>query len=71
MRRIDGQFGRQLNISTINSIGREKGVDAFEHLDTHLQRGSLLSIYAIVGFLYLLVWWIMTLIKNKEKVIPY
>ncbi|MGE7954400.1 hypothetical protein [Lysinibacillus xylanilyticus] len=55
----------------INSIGREKGVDEFEHLVTHLQQGSTWSIYAIIGFLYLLVWWVLLLIKNKKKAIRY
>ncbi|MGY3189018.1 hypothetical protein [Lysinibacillus sp. TE18511] len=55
----------------INSIGREKGVDEFEHLVTHLQQGSPWSIYAIIGFLYLLVWWVLLLIKNKKKAIRY
>jgi len=53
-------------ISIINSIGREKGVDEFEQLVTHLQQGSPWSIYAIIGFLYLLIWWIMFLLKYKK-----
>ncbi|MGG3451795.1 hypothetical protein [Domibacillus aminovorans] len=59
-------------ISLINSIGRVKGLNEFEHLVTQLQQGSIWSIYAIVGFLYLLVWWGMLLIKNKMKTeVPY
>jgi hypothetical protein len=54
-------------ISLINSIGRAKGLNEFEHLVTQLQQGSIWSIYAIIGFLYLLVWWVMFLIKNKMK----
>ncbi|MGE7133336.1 hypothetical protein [Lysinibacillus xylanilyticus] len=54
-------------ISIINSIGREKGVDEFEHLVTHLQQGSPWAIYAIISYLYILVWWVMFLIKNKES----
>lgn len=54
-------------ISIINSIGREKGVDEFEHLVTHLQQGSPWSIYAITGFLYLIIWWIMFLLKYKKR----
>lgn len=59
-------------ISLINSIGRAKGLNEFEHLVTQLQQGSIWSIYAIVGFLYLFVWWGMLLIKNKMKTeVPY
>ena len=54
-------------ISLINSIGRAKGLNEFEHLVTQLQQGSIWSIYAIISFLYLLVWWVMFLIKNKVK----
>ncbi|MGE7921135.1 hypothetical protein ACQKM9_19665 [Viridibacillus sp. NPDC093762] len=58
-------------ISFANSIGREKGVNEFEHLVTQLQQGSFWSIFVIIAFLYLLVWWVMYLIKNKKKAVPY
>lgn len=58
-------------ISIVNSIGREKGVNEFEHLVTQFQQGSLWSIYVIIAFLYLLVWWIMILIKNGKKEVSY
>lgn len=54
-------------ISIINSIGREKGVDEFEHLIAHLQQGSPWSIYAVTGFFYLVVWWAIFLIKRKRR----
>lgn len=43
-------------ISIINSMGREKGVDEFEHFITHLQQGSTWTIY---------------LINNKKKNLSY
>ncbi|WP_339261961.1 hypothetical protein [Lysinibacillus sp. FSL K6-3209] len=58
-------------ISIINSIGREKGVDEFEHLIAHLQQGSPWSIYAVTGFFYLVVWWAIFLIKRKKKEVSY
>lgn len=58
-------------ISFANSIGREKGVNEFEHLVTHLQQGSFWSIYVIIAFLYLLVWWGMFLIRNGKKDVSY
>lgn len=48
-------------ISMLNSIGRAKGMNEFEHLITQLQQGSIWSIYAVLGFLYIAVF----LIKNK------
>ncbi|ATP40508.1 hypothetical protein CSE16_10865 [Solibacillus sp. R5-41] len=58
-------------ISFANSIGREKGVNEFEHLVTQLQQGSFWSIFVIIAFLYLLVWWGMFLIKNVKKEVSY
>ena len=54
-------------ISFANSIGREKGVNEFEHLVTQLQQGSFWSIYVIACFLYLLIWWIITVLKIKKR----
>ncbi len=58
-------------ISSINSMGREKGVDEFEHFITHLQQGSTWTIYVLTGFFYLLVWWTVYLINNKKKNLSY
>ncbi len=58
-------------ISFANSIGREKGVNEFEHLVAQLQQGSFWSIFVIIAFLYLLVWWVLFLFKNKKKAVPY
>ncbi len=58
-------------ISMINSIGRKKGVDEFEHFITQLQQGFNWPIYVIVGFFYLFVWWAVYLIKNKKKDVSY
>ncbi|MFC0523748.1 hypothetical protein ACFFGV_09240 [Pontibacillus salicampi] len=54
-------------VGVINSIGRAKGVDEFEHLITHLQQGSIWSIYIVVGLLNLLLYWVIFLVKNKTK----
>jgi len=58
-------------ISIINSIGREKGVDEFEHFITQLQQGFNWPIFVIVGFFYLFVWWAVYLINNKKKDVSY
>jgi hypothetical protein len=54
-------------ISLINSMGRTEGMNEFEHLVSQLQQGSIWSIYTIVGYAFLLVWWILFLLKNNTK----
>ncbi|MFJ7736454.1 hypothetical protein ACIQ2D_08920 [Lysinibacillus sp. NPDC097287] len=53
-------------ITVANSIGREKGVNEFEHLVTHLQQGSFWSVSVIIAFLYLLVWWVKILKIRRD-----
>lgn len=55
-------------IGIIYSIGRDKGVDEFEHFVMHLQQGSPWSIYVASSFLYLLVWWVIFLLKQRLTV---
>ena|SRR5688572_15834479 len=47
--------------SMLNSMERAKGMNEIEHLFAQLQQGSIWSIYAVLGFLYIAVF----LIKNK------
>ncbi|MGJ7922604.1 hypothetical protein [Neobacillus sp. LXY-4] len=51
--------------SMLNSIGRAKGDNELEHLVTQLQLGSIWSFYAVVGYLYLIAFWVMLLVKYK------
>lgn len=53
-------------ISLINSIGRAEGMNEFEHLVSQLQQGAIWSIFVIIGYLFLLVWWILFLFKKEE-----
>lgn len=50
----------------INSIGREPGVNEFEHLISQLQLGSFWAIYSSIGLLYLLFWWIVFFIRQRK-----
>ncbi|MEQ2526643.1 hypothetical protein EKG37_03605 [Robertmurraya yapensis] len=54
-------------ISLINSIGRVEGMNELEHLFSQLQRGAVWSIFTVMGYLFLLVWWVLTLFKSKSK----
>ncbi|KEK24293.1 hypothetical protein [Bacillus gaemokensis] len=54
-------------ISLIHSIGRAEGMDEFEHLINGLQQRSIWSIFATIGYLFLFVWWILFLLKSKNK----
>lgn len=54
-------------IALINSIGRAEGLNEFEHLISQLQQGAIWSIYAIIGYLFLIVWWVLFLLHSKTK----
>ncbi|WP_316572402.1 hypothetical protein [Neobacillus sp. YIM B06451] len=54
-------------ISVLNSIGRAEGINEFEHLVAQLQRGSIWSIYVVIGFIYLFAYWAVIIIKNKRN----
>lgn len=52
-------------ISFINSIGRS-APNEFQYLIIHLMQGSLWAIYTFVGYLFILVWWILFLKNNNS-----
>ncbi|WP_438824948.1 hypothetical protein [Bacillus sp. JJ722] len=54
-------------VSLINSIGRAEGMNEFEHLVSQLQQGAIWSIFTIIGYLFLLVCWVLFLFKSKTK----
>jgi len=54
-------------ISLVNSIGRQEGINEFEHLISHLMQGSFWSIYTSCGYLFFFVWWFLFLYKGKVK----
>lgn len=53
-------------ISLLNSIGRTEGMNEFEHLISQLKQGAFWSIFAAIGYLFLIVWWVM-LLKSKTN----
>lgn len=40
----------------INSMYRPRGMNEFELLVSQLEQGALLSIFVLMGYLYLLLW---------------
>ena len=52
-------------ISIINSIGRTEGMDEFEYLVSQFQQGAIWTVFVIIGYLYLIVWWVLFLLKSK------
>lgn len=54
-------------IGLINSIGRAEGINEYEHLISQLQQGEIWSMYIILGNLFLLLWWVLFLLKIKSK----
>lgn len=53
-------------ITLANSIGRAEGTNEFEHILSQFQQGAVWSIIAIIGYIFLLVWWILFLFKLKR-----
>jgi len=51
----------------INSIGRAEGINEYEHLISQLQQGEIWSMHIILGNLFLLLWWVLFLLKIKSK----
>lgn len=58
-------------LSVLNSIEREIGLNEFEHLIIELQQGSIWSIYIGIGYLYILVWWVLFFATNKNNKPPH
>ena len=52
-------------IGLIHEIERQEGLNEFEYLIDQLQQEEMWTIYSILGYIYLLVWW--GLIINKKK----
>ncbi|MFJ7646869.1 hypothetical protein ACIQ1H_04925 [Lysinibacillus sp. NPDC097279] len=46
-------------------------MNEFEHLLIQLQQGYFWSIYVIIAYLYLLVWWGIFLFNNRKKEVSY
>lgn len=54
-------------ISLINSIGRVEEMNEFEHLFNQLQQCTIWSIFTVIGYIFLIVWWALILFKSKSK----
>lgn len=52
-------------IGLVNSIGRAEGMNEFEHLVNQIQEGALWSIFTLIGFMFLFVWWVLYLRNIK------
>ncbi len=50
-------------VSLMNSIGRPLEMNEFEFLAREFKQGALWAIFTIAGYLYLLVWFILSLKK--------
>ena len=54
-------------VSLINSIGRPEEMNEFEYLVSQLQQGAIWSVFIMVGYLFLIIWWGLFLFKSKAK----
>ena len=50
-------------VSLMNSIGRPLEMNEFEFLARELKQGALWAIFTVVGYLYLLFWFTLSLKK--------
>lgn len=55
-------------VGLINSIERSAGMNEYEHLVSQLQQGAFWSIFTIVGYLFLVLWWILFLAKRRGEI---
>ncbi|MDF2680940.1 MAG: rane protein [Brevibacillus sp.] len=42
-------------------------MNEFEHFISQLQQGAIWSLFTIIGYLFLLAWWVLFLFKIKTK----
>ncbi|UPG63838.1 hypothetical protein [Metabacillus endolithicus] len=52
-------------IGVVNSIGRAEGMNEFEHLVSQIQQGAMWSIFTLIGFMFLFLWWVLFLRNIK------
>ena len=52
-------------VSLINSIGRVEGMNEFEHLVSQFHQGASWSVFVMIGYLFILVWWILLIFRNQ------
>ncbi|SES18716.1 hypothetical protein SAMN04487944_12274 [Gracilibacillus ureilyticus] len=56
-------------VSVINSVDRAENMNEFEHLVSQFQNGAIWSVFTIIGYLFLIVWW-MTFNRRKAESLP-
>ncbi|MDQ0232656.1 hypothetical protein [Metabacillus malikii] len=54
-------------VSLINSIGRAESMNEFAHFISQLQHGAIWSIYTVVGYSLLVLWWVLVFLKSGTK----
>ncbi|UFT98373.1 hypothetical protein KO561_14355 [Radiobacillus kanasensis] len=54
-------------ISLINSIERPINTNEWEHFMSQVQQGSFWSLFALMGYLFLVFWWTLVLTTNLKK----
>lgn len=52
-------------VSLINCIGRFEDMNEFEYLVSELLHGAIWSIFVVVGYFCLLIWWGLFFRENK------
>ncbi|RKN84342.1 hypothetical protein D7M11_12675 [Paenibacillus ginsengarvi] len=55
-------------VGVFNSVGRQKGMNEFEHLISEMKQGAIWTFYIITALLYLLFYWGIFVFEKKTKV---
>ncbi|MGM7723689.1 hypothetical protein [Metabacillus sp. Hm71] len=53
-------------ISLLGCIGRGEGQNEFEYIFAQFLQGAVWSIYVVIGYLFLIVWWFVSFFNNKN-----
>ncbi|USK32565.1 hypothetical protein LIT25_18460 [Bacillus sp. F19] len=50
-------------ISLINSIGRQEGINEYEHFIDGLQSGEVWTLFSLASYSLIIVWWLFIIVK--------
>ncbi len=53
-------------ISLLGCIGRGEGQNEFEYIFAQFLQGAVWSIYVVIGYLFLVIWWFVFSLSNKK-----
>lgn len=55
-----------LVIQIFNSMGRRDGMNELDHLFSRFEMGDTWAIFVIIGYMYIVIWWIVLLNRRTK-----